>query len=735
GVGREYRFSYTEYEEWPYPLLTSIQANSPGGQAITVKHNGVTVPYKMTYTYTFSDYMSANGYPMLATATYPDGETVYYTVNDNLISLKNIDGYAVEFAFNTANTVISEKVYKENGITSGGQLTINDENAYEKSFVDLNGTKITKQFDMYGRTINTKNENNINDSITRTYSEDYNAQGSVSYSFYNTYEQSYTGEETNLVTNGSFNSDLSGWVISDSSKVKRITGYDCKPNNETPGSLQMSGVRDTAHYAAQLIDVENGVSGDEYRLDYFVINTKHSHMVADLLQLDTIIVEARNNVEGDEAWTNVACVDANPYNENWQKYSYSFDVDFPYNEIRLIISFFDQYGTVRFDDISLVNTYKPPINQVVENENANENIDENTNENTDGNTPTENDDECSCAGCTTQGCPCTENCSETCTEPASNRGYSFENTPQKTYFSITDGVKTMEMEQTVSGNYYSGQKDINGIYTGYNYNQQNGQLNYTYDSNSNITEYSYDAMSRLNKVYNEVNSKQMETSYSYENDRIASITHNDFSYNYEYDDWGNTSVVKTGGQTLVSYSYGDDKELNPKYRDRVNCITYGNGDYTKYSYHNDGSIDKIQSYSADDVLTSEYDYYYDGNGNIEKILNTFENTELEYTDNGMFYKKSGNSTNESLYFVGLDENENHVESFNGLNYTKGESSVSSDSATGETATTSSFISPTKTYFFKTVKDYFGRTKYKDTILRTEEGNGYTGSEKIRDAYE
>lgn len=50
GVGREFRFAYTNFEEWPFPLLTSIQAYSPGGQPITVKHNGVSVPYKMTYT-------------------------------------------------------------------------------------------------------------------------------------------------------------------------------------------------------------------------------------------------------------------------------------------------------------------------------------------------------------------------------------------------------------------------------------------------------------------------------------------------------------------------------------------------------------------------------------------------------------------------------------------------------------------------------------------------------------
>ena len=91
GVGREYRFSYTEYEEWPFTLLTSIQAYAPNGSAITVTNDsGAKVPYKMTYSYAFSDFMEMTGIPMLSSVTYPDGETVYYTVTDNLISLRPI---------------------------------------------------------------------------------------------------------------------------------------------------------------------------------------------------------------------------------------------------------------------------------------------------------------------------------------------------------------------------------------------------------------------------------------------------------------------------------------------------------------------------------------------------------------------------------------------------------------------------------------------------------------------
>jgi len=723
GVGREYRFTYTTYPEWLFPLLTSIQVYSPSGSAITVTHNGSNVPYKVTYTYTFSDYFGLNEVPILSSATYPDGETVYYSVSDNLISLKNIDGYAVEFAFNDSNTVISEKVYKETEIVNGGQLTITDENSYEKTFVDLNGTRITKQFDMYGRTINTKNNNNITQSVPRIYSDDYKAQGSVSYSFYNTYEQDLTGDEINLITNSSFATNLSGWTLSSSSIVTHNATVDCVTNNETPGSLQIQGKQSSKRYAYQIIDIENGVQGDEYRLDYFKNNGDYAHMVVDLAYLSTVIIQARNNVNGDEEWQNVALVEENPLNTNWQKYSYAFDIDFSYNEIKVTLVHYYQYGSVYFDDISLVKTYQA---------NANQNPDTETdNENTGSSDDNSNTIGCDCDGCNTPNCPCTEH-SDTCTLPYCNRGYNFKNNSSGITFSLTDGEKTMAMEQTVSGNYYGSQKDLNGIYTGYSYNQMNGQLNSISDGN-NVTSFSYDAMSRLNKVSNDVDGlisdNKMETSYSYENDRIKSITHNGFSYNYEYDDWGNPSVVKVGEQELVSYRY----DSADKTRDRLNRITYGNDDYTEYSYNDDGNISTIKSYSADGTLVADYVYGY-ADGQVQTITSVTDNCTVKYTDNGTEYYNSQNATGTPIYSNGYETDENGdefpVEILGGLRYTKGRNTVDSDSLEGTTTTISSFVTPSnKEYNLSSVTDYFGRTENKSFSYTLSQVSGVNHSIK------
>ena len=718
GVGREYRFTYTTYEEWLFPLLTSIQAYSPGGSPINVTHNGSNVPYKITYTYAFSNYLGVDGLPILSSATYPDGETVYYSVSDNLISLKNIDGYTVEFAFNDSNTIISEKVYNEKGVTNGGQLTITNENSYEKTYVDLIGTKITKQFDMYGRTINTKNNNDVTQSVARIYSDDYKAQGSVSYSFYNTVEQDLTGNETNLVTNSSFTTNLSGWTLSSSSIVTHNTSMDCETNNEIPGSLQIQGKQSSKRYAYQIINVENGVQGDEYRLDYFKNNGDYAHMVIDLALLSTVIIQARNNINGDEEWQNAALVEENPLNTNWQKYSYAFDIDFSYNEIKVILVHYYQYGSVYFDNINLVNTYKAPVIQNPDTETD----DGNTGSNTIG---------CGCNGCTTINCPCTEH-SDNCTLPTCNRGYNFENNSNGISFSITDGEKTMAMEQIVNGNYYSSQKDLNGIYTGYSYDQMNGQLEYMSDGKGNVTSFYYDAMSRLNKVHNNANGIIMETSYSYEDDRIKSISHNDFSYNYEYDDWGNQESVKVGEQNLVEYEYGDKEGDNPKYRDRLNKITYGNGDYTEYTYNTNGNIESIKAYSADGTLVADYVYGY-VDGQLQTITSVTDNCTVKYTDKGWEYYTSQNAAGTPIYSKGFeadeDGNEISVEILGGMRYTENKGTVDSNSTEGIT-TTSSFKTPAdKEYTLSSVTDYFGRTENKSFSYLLSQENGVNHSIK------
>ena len=99
------------------------------------------------------------------------------------------------------------------------------------------------------------------------------------------------------------------------------------------------------------------------------------------------------------------------------------------------------------------------------------------------------------------------------------------------------------------------------------------------------------------------NGSAMTNDYVYTNDRITSITHNGFTYNFEYDIWGNETAVKVGSQTLAAYTYTADESIN--------TITYGNGDVLSYTYNADGNVVSIRWNN-----TAAYTYTYDVGGNI-----------------------------------------------------------------------------------------------------------------------
>ena len=96
---------------------------------------------------------------------------------------------------------------------------------------------------------------------------------------------------------------------------------------------------------------------------------------------------------------------------------------------------------------------------------------------------------------------------------------------------------------TASGNYLASTTNSTGDTVSYGNNEKNGQLDSQTDGNGNTVQYSYNAMQALTKVSQQVGSKTMSTAYGYENDRLSSVTHNGFSYNFTYDSWGNQTGV------------------------------------------------------------------------------------------------------------------------------------------------------------------------------------------------
>lgn len=119
--------------------------------------------------------------------------------------------------------------------------------------------------------------------------------------------------------------------------------------------------------------------------------------------------------------------------------------------------------------------------------------------------------------------------------------------------------------------------------------------------------------------------------YTYEYDRLKSISHNGFQYNFTYDNLGRSDTVKVNNQTLAEYDY----DLNGN----MKTLTYGNGDTTEYVYDQfqnvigikqNGTQQYIWSYNAqglvghytDEVLDKTLRYEYDSNERIKRITSS-----------------------------------------------------------------------------------------------------------------
>ena len=144
---------------------------------------------------------------------------------------------------------------------------------------------------------------------------------------------------------------------------------------------------------------------------------------------------------------------------------------------------------------------------------------------------------------------------------AENVVYSFEydskGNPKKSKVGDSTTFIDSYAEYTTSGNYIKTITDSSGNKVNYNYNETKGTLDSVTDPKGSTTSYQYDdKLDTLLNVKKTVDGKEISNSYTYKNDRIESITHNGFSYNFGYDSLGNNTTVSVGNQNLITNTYG-----------------------------------------------------------------------------------------------------------------------------------------------------------------------------------
>ncbi|GFZ34395.1 hypothetical protein CSC2_49210 [Clostridium zeae] len=177
-----------------------------------------------------------------------------------------------------------------------------------------------------------------------------------------------------------------------------------------------------------------------------------------------------------------------------------------------------------------------------------------------------------------------------------------------------------EAGYTASGNYINSLKDATGNTVTYNYNETKGTLDSLTDAKQTTTSYSYDNnIDRLQSVSKNVDGTLVKNSYDYDNDKIKSITHNGFSYNFGYDSLGNNTTVAVGSQNLITNTY----EARTS---KLVGSTYGNGNKVSQNYD---SLDRVIAKVVDG--DAKYKYEYDANGNVGYSEDIVNNVNYKYT--------------------------------------------------------------------------------------------------------
>ena len=168
--------------------------------------------------------------------------------------------------------------------------------------------------------------------------------------------------------------------------------------------------------------------------------------------------------------------------------------------------------------------------------------------------------------------------------------------------------------------------DTEGNKVSYSWNLSGDLLKSVTDSRGTQLIYTYDQADRLKSVSQKVTRngiiKTVTNTYSYENDRIQTISHNGFSYGFEYDVFGNihrVAIKKKEGDTeldrgLVRYTY-EEKNGN------LERTTYGNKDYVRYTYDSMNRLKLSYYYNSGSQKEQKMNqYFYDHSGNLCKVI-------------------------------------------------------------------------------------------------------------------
>ena len=664
GVGRKYDLPSAKDTNGKTITDKLVMYNS-SGNVIKVSTLTGDVAIGVDYGYTAIDDATSH----LTTVTYADGEAITYEYNTDglMTSVTNVDGSRLELRYSDDRVIGYTKYayYVSAGNSQNcfeSQLDISFDGPKQRTFTYYEYDKttpsiVTKQ--RYDSTLQATDYINSDGeySYTKTITTDTTEIASYS---------TNDDEATNLIANGNFESGKTGWIsVPDNASIGLPVLSETFAFDGVSGKMISlnSGLRKNLR-VGQTISSLPANEDTVYTLSAWAKTYRSvaTSYVNDHAHLDKTFAICVTDNEGNV----LAQYDFDTTTDEWQFGAVSFETDVTLENIKVILMADGQMAYTRFDDVRLIESSTSSVEILLDEVETFDTQSTEIDEASHCSCSDCSDGTCNCHECLNEECDCIGECThQTCVGCSKSKDIEKNEHGSITSQSTTVGDKssTISITYTENGNYASGGVDPNGTTATLNYNEDNGYLDSVVDGNGNQISYKYTAYGALAQVSQVVsglsNGSFVSKEYTYLHDRLTAVTHNGFSYTFDYDGYGNKTSVKVENQALVNYSYNTDRSLN--------TIEYSNGQKIHYNYTDYGFITGIW---FDDDTNCKYTYNYDSAGRLVSSIDNINSTITNYAEDNSFsvYEYSNGTTGELIYSTSFSDEGSTINSVYGNSY-------------------------------------------------------------------